>query len=69
MATIRKITVTNYYSDVDSLSTPLVQPVREANTSRAKKWWFLAYTMIRNPDLIELRKRSDMERNKLVDPK
>ena len=26
-------------------------------TSRAKKRWWLAYTLIRNPDLIKLRKK------------
>ena len=41
----------------------------KVNTSRAKKWWFLAYTLIRNPDLIKLRKRSGMETDSLVDPK
>ena len=74
-AAIRKVTVTNYYSDVNSLNAPLVQPAAasyddiKVNTSRAKKWWFLAYTLIRNPDLIKLRKRSGMETDSLVDPK
>ena len=72
MAAIRKLTVTKYYADVGSLNAPLVHPVSydnsKVNTSRAKKWWFLAYTLIRNPDLIELRKRGGMETNKLVDP-
>jgi len=32
-------------------------------TSRAKKRWYLAYTLVRNPDLIELRRRSNQDKN------
>ena len=65
VATVIKLTDTKYYTDVGSLNTPLVQSVSydnsKVNISRAKKWWYLAYTLIRNPDLIELRKRGGME--------
>jgi len=32
-----------------------------AFVNRAKKRWQLAYTLVRNPDLIELRKRVDQD--------
>lgn len=68
LAAIRKITVTKYYNaNVDSMNDPLVQRVSyddtKTNISRAKKWWYLAYTLIHNPDLIELRKRDGVETN------
>jgi len=73
LAAIRKITVTRYYTDIDSLNDPLVEPVSydnsKTNASRAKKWWFLAYTLVRNPDLVELRRRGGAEmKNDIVNP-
>ena len=71
MATIRKITVTSYYGDVSSLNDPLVQPVNynssQVKASRAKKRWFLAYTLVHNPELIKLRKRDDVKMINIVD--
>ena len=63
----RKITPTEHYSDVSSLRAPLIQAAK-ADTNRAIKWWLLAYTLIRNPSLIELRKRSGLRMNNMVDP-
>ena len=64
--------LTSTTDDEDPLKAPLVKSVKYVNntlnTSRAKKWWLLAYTLIRNPDLIKLRKRSDAEIINVVDP-
>ena len=56
---IDKITVTNYYNL--SLSAPLLTEQNNGViTSRAKKRWrYLAYTLVRNPKLIELRRRDN----------
>ena len=62
-----KLTSTEHYSDVGSLRAPLIQAAK-ADTNRAIKWWLLAYTLICNPSLIELRKRSGLRMNNLVDP-
>lgn len=59
---IEKITVTKYYSH--SLSIPLVgEQNSDLITNRAKKRWYLAYTLVRNPDLIELRRRGNKDKN------
>ena len=63
----RRITSTEHYSDVSSLRAPLIQAAK-ADTNRAIKWWLLAYTLIRNPSLIELRKRSGLRMNNMVNP-
>ena len=65
LATFRKLTSTEYYTDASPLRAPLVQEFKE-DTNRAKKWWFLAYTLIHNPSLIELRKKSG--KDNLLDP-
>ena len=64
MSAIEKITVTNYYNR--NLTAPLiVEHNNDVITSRAKKRWHLAYTLVRNPDLIVLRRRDqDMDSNK-----
>ena len=64
----RKITSTEHYSDVSSLRAPLIQAAKVDNNNRAKKRWLLAYTLICNPSLIELRKRSGLKMKNLVDP-
>ena len=68
---IRKITVTKHYSDVSSLNIPLIQPINNDKCKvigkRAKKMWFLAYTLVRNPDLIELRRRDSVTVNNTMD--
>ena len=57
LSVIEKITVTKYYNR--SLSAPLlIEQNNDVITSRAKKRWHLAYTLVRNPDLIQLRRRS-----------
>ena len=64
VSVIEKITVVNHYTH--TLSVPLV--VEQNNgiiISRAKKRWHLAYTLVRNPDLIVLRRRNqDMDDSK-----
>ena len=64
VSVIEKITVVNHYTH--TLSVPLV--VEQNNgiiISRAKKRWHLAYTLVRNPDLIVLRRRDQgMDDNK-----
>ena len=67
LATFRKlISTAEYYTDASLLRVPLVQEFK-VDTNRAKKRWLLAYTLIHNPSLIELRKRSSKD-NLLVDP-
>ena len=65
LTAFKKLTSTEYYTDASLLRVPLVQEVK-VDTNRAKKRWLLAYTLIRNPSLIELRRRSD--KDNLVDP-
>ena len=67
LAAFRKLTSTEYYTEASPLRAPPIQAVT-LDTSRAKKWWLLAYTLIRNPSMIELRKRSGKEMDNLVDP-
>ena len=60
LSVIEKITVTKYYNR--SLSSPLLtEQNNDVITSRAKKRWHLAYTLIRNPELIELRRRDKQD--------
>ena len=56
LTAVKKITTTKYYTDTE-LHLPLVVTGVSTVTSRAKKRWQLAYTLVRNPDLIELRRR------------
>lgn len=59
---IDKFTITKYYNS--SLSIPLVvEQNGEVTTSRAKKRWYLAYTLVRNPYLIELRRRDHQDKD------
>jgi len=66
LTAVKKITTTKYYSETQ-IHVPLIMAVSAIgddnifNTSRAKKRWQLAYTLIRNPDMIELRKRVDQD--------
>ena len=61
---IEKITVTQYYSH--SLNVPLiVEQNSDVINNRAKKRWHLAYTLVRNPDLIELRRRDNQDKNNM----
>ena len=64
VSVIEKITVANSYSH--TLSLPLVvEQNDDVIISRAKKRWHLAYTLVRNPDLIVLRRRKqDVDDNK-----
>ena len=62
LSVIDKITVTKYYNI--SLSAPsLTEQNNGVITSRAKKRWYLAYTLVRNPKLIELRKRDNQDKD------
>ena len=62
LSVIEKITVTKYYNQ--SLSAPLItEQNNDVITSRAKKRWYLAYTLVRNPDLIELRRRDNQDKD------
>ena len=63
---IEKITITKYYSP--SLNVPLVvEQNSDVTTSRAKKRWYLAYTLVQNPDLIKLRRRDHPEKDTVSD--
>ena len=64
MSAINKITVTNYNSC--NQSAPLIAKQNDdVIISRARKRWHLAYTLVRNPDLIVLRRRDqDMDDNR-----
>ena len=64
MSAIDKITVINYNSC--NQSAPLIAEQNDnVIISRAKKRWHLAYTLVRNPDLIVLRRRDqDMYDNR-----
>ena len=57
-----RFTIQNYYQDTQ-INT--VHPVNEYKLkplkSKARKMWYLAYTLVRNPDLLELRRRSSMD--------
>ena len=73
LSIVEKITVTQYYSINGSLNTPLLTEQLELNndvaTSRAKKRWYLAYTLLRNPELIELRRNHKLEDKDIDDNK
>lgn len=56
LSVIEKLTVTKYYSQSVPSDTEQNSVVI---ASKAKKLWCLAYTLVRNPDLIELRRRGD----------
>jgi len=56
LTAVKKITTTKYYTDTE-LHLPLAVSGVSTVTSRAKKRWQLAYTLLHNPDLIELRRR------------
>ena len=44
--------------DTDKSNVPLLNPEStNGNVSKAKKMWHLAYTIVNNPQLIELRRR------------
>ena len=61
LSIVEKITVTQYYNTNGSLNAPRLTEQLQNNdvaTSRAKKRWYLAYTLLRNPELIELRRRN-----------
>ncbi|XP_065912817.1 stimulated by retinoic acid gene 6 protein-like [Dysidea avara] len=66
LTAVKKITTTKYYSETQ-LHIPLVMAASAIGddditiTNRAKKRWQLAYTLVRNPDLIELRKKVDQD--------
>ena len=63
LTAVKKITTTKYYTDTD-LHLPLVVTdflEDKTSTTRAKKRWQLAYTLVRNPDLIELRRRDSID--------
>jgi len=63
LTAVKKITTSKYYTDTN-LNLP-IPSVGVTVTSKAKKRWQLAYTLVRNPDLIELRRRgSNEEENK-----
>ena len=60
---VEKVTTTKYYTET-RLDIPLIVAASAVDddddittTSRAKKRWLLAYTLVRNPDLIILRKK------------
>ena len=58
LSIVETITITQYYNTNGSLNAPLLtEQSNEVATSRAKKRWHLAYTLLRNPELIELRRR------------
>ena len=60
LSVIEKVTVTKYYNH--PLSAPLLtEQNNDVITSRAKKRWYLAYTLVRNPELIELRRRDNQD--------
>ena len=58
-----RFTIQNYYQDTQLINT--VHPVNEYKLkplkSKARKMWYLAYTLVRNPDLLELRRRSSTD--------
>ena len=56
LTAVKKITTTKYYTDTE-LHLPLAVTGVSIVTSRAKKRWQLVYTLVHNPDLIELRRR------------
>ncbi|XP_065912813.1 stimulated by retinoic acid gene 6 protein-like [Dysidea avara] len=63
LTAVKKITTTKYYTDTD-LHIPLEVTTSQGgltSTTRAKKRWQLAYTLVRNPDLIELRRRDSID--------
>ena len=50
------------------MNVPLVvEQNSDVITSRAKKRWYLAYTLVHNPDLIELRRRHHPEKDTVSD--
>ena len=62
LSVIEKMTVTKYYNQ--SLSVPLITELNnDVITSRAKKRWYLAYTLVRNPDLIKLRRTDNQDKD------
>ena len=64
LTAVKKITTTKYYTDTD-LQLPLVVTTSlgdSTSANTAKKRWHLAYTLIRNPDLIELRRKDTPEK-------
>jgi len=65
---VDKITITQYYNG--SLNAPLLieQSNYNAATSRARKRWYLAYTLVRNPGLIELRRRDQKDEDDNKEP-
>ena len=67
LSAVEKITITQYYSG--PLSAPLLTVQNNtAATGRAKKRWYLAYTLLRNPELIELRRRDHQDKDDFKDP-
>ena len=67
LSVIDKITVAKYYNL--SLNAPLLtEQNNNVITSRAKKRWYLAYTLVRNPKLIELRRKDNQDKDGNEDP-
>lgn len=64
LSVIEKITVTKYYE----CSLNIDEQNNDVINSRAKKRWYLAYTLVRNPDLIELRRRDHQDDSSKKDP-
>jgi len=66
LTAVKKVTTTKYYSETQ-IHVPLIMAASAvgdddiAFVNRAKKRWQLAYTLMRNPHLIELRKRVDQD--------
>ena len=63
-----RFTVQNYYQDTQINTVHPDEYKLKPLKSKARKMWYLAYTLVRNPDLLELRRRlgTDSRTNSIV---
>ena len=57
-----RFTIQNYYQDTQTnTDNPVNEYKLKPIKSKARKMWYLAYTLVRNHDLVDLRRRSGMD--------